>query len=176
MCMARDPQHTFPNAAIEGVTGSVSADPQYVSIPYVRLFNGGAGMRGVHGGASPLSLQEVGQPGVAHKVLAARKLERLYYTYFSQTSVVDVYKALDAVRRVRHQPRMPMDYFARAAMLEANRLEALRSLTVDAPTCPAACDPRWIGDGQCDPVCSSAACDYDGNDCAHQRLNPAPMS
>ncbi|KAL1521696.1 hypothetical protein AB1Y20_021351 [Prymnesium parvum] len=33
-----------------------------------------------------------------------------------------------------------------------------------APNCPR----TWLGDGECDPGCNSAACDSDGGDCEHR--------
>eukprot|EP00873_Tetraselmis_striata_P017125 jgi/Tetstr1/437389/TSEL_026073.t1 len=34
------------------------------------------------------------------------------------------------------------------------------------PPCPSNCPRAWLGDGECDLVCNSEACDFDGNDCA----------
>lgn len=39
--------------------------------------------------------------------------------------------------------------------------------TAHSVECPSTCKPKWRGDGECDKVCNTRACNWDDGDCFH---------
>ena len=73
---------------------------------------------------------------------------------------------LDAIG---HTKQMPAQVQARG------RCEFVVSFTTAAACpinvgerCAPNCPKTWLGDGECDPSCDTAACDHDGGDCANR--------